>query len=140
MKFPRRDALIGGAKLNSVPSTFVANSKLVWSPVSTMPLDFHSKASWCAFEGANLCLLPSECRTLHTQWAWSSAWAILKLMLKHCSSKRKVAVLCSSNVHQTPENKRKATKAEEDLPTSIKEKETHWLRRAVSPLRHKAVK
>eukprot|EP00983_Pelagomonas_calceolata_P127668 1161429-Pelagomonas_calceolata.AAC.7 len=26
------------------------------------------------------------------------------------------------------------------LPASIKEKETHWLRRAVSPLHHKAAK
>eukprot|EP00983_Pelagomonas_calceolata_P031097 976535-Pelagomonas_calceolata.AAC.1 len=28
----------------------------------------------------------------------------------------------------------------ETLPTSIKEKTTHWLRRAVSPLHHKATK
>eukprot|EP00983_Pelagomonas_calceolata_P056848 1144809-Pelagomonas_calceolata.AAC.3 len=29
-------------------------------------------------------------------------------------------------------------KAEKTLPTSIKEKETHWFQRAVSPLHHKA--
>eukprot|EP00983_Pelagomonas_calceolata_P085918 1156651-Pelagomonas_calceolata.AAC.2 len=38
------------------------------------------------------------------------------------------------------EKKRKTTQAEETLPTSIKEKETHWLRRAVSLLHHKATK
>eukprot|EP00983_Pelagomonas_calceolata_P010714 346559-Pelagomonas_calceolata.AAC.1 len=38
------------------------------------------------------------------------------------------------------EKKRKTTKAEETLPTSIMEEETHWPRRAVSPLHHKAVK
>eukprot|EP00983_Pelagomonas_calceolata_P012465 399568-Pelagomonas_calceolata.AAC.3 len=30
--------------------------------------------------------------------------------------------------------------AEKTLPSLIKEKETHWLRRAVSPLHHKATK
>eukprot|EP00983_Pelagomonas_calceolata_P043165 1138792-Pelagomonas_calceolata.AAC.1 len=40
----------------------------------------------------------------------------------------------------TPEEKGKTTWAEETLPTSIKEKETHWLRRAVSPLRNKVTK
>eukprot|EP00983_Pelagomonas_calceolata_P047735 1140769-Pelagomonas_calceolata.AAC.10 len=30
--------------------------------------------------------------------------------------------------------------AEKTLPTSIKEKETHWLRRVVSPLHHDATK
>eukprot|EP00983_Pelagomonas_calceolata_P086222 1156720-Pelagomonas_calceolata.AAC.5 len=30
--------------------------------------------------------------------------------------------------------------AEGTLPASIKEKETHWLRRAVSPLHHEAAK
>eukprot|EP00983_Pelagomonas_calceolata_P051068 1142252-Pelagomonas_calceolata.AAC.1 len=28
--------------------------------------------------------------------------------------------------------------AEETLPTSTKEKETHWLKRAISPFHHKA--
>eukprot|EP00983_Pelagomonas_calceolata_P083942 1156261-Pelagomonas_calceolata.AAC.2 len=32
--------------------------------------------------------------------------------------------------------RKKTAEAEEALPTSIKEKETHWLRRAVSPLHH----
>eukprot|EP00983_Pelagomonas_calceolata_P016562 523028-Pelagomonas_calceolata.AAC.1 len=36
--------------------------------------------------------------------------------------------------------KRKTTQAEETLPTSVKEKETHWLRRAVTLLHHKATK
>eukprot|EP00983_Pelagomonas_calceolata_P061477 1146848-Pelagomonas_calceolata.AAC.3 len=36
--------------------------------------------------------------------------------------------------------KEKTTKAEEALPTSIKDKETHWLRRAVSLLHQKATK
>eukprot|EP00983_Pelagomonas_calceolata_P061974 1147076-Pelagomonas_calceolata.AAC.3 len=35
---------------------------------------------------------------------------------------------------------RQTTQAVETLPTSITEKETRWLRRAVSPLHHKAVK
>eukprot|EP00983_Pelagomonas_calceolata_P049050 1141324-Pelagomonas_calceolata.AAC.1 len=38
----------------------------------------------------------------------------------------------STSLHSR--KKRKTT--EETLPTSIKEKETHWLRRAVSPLHH----
>eukprot|EP00983_Pelagomonas_calceolata_P031534 989126-Pelagomonas_calceolata.AAC.1 len=38
------------------------------------------------------------------------------------------------------EKKRKPTEAEGSLPTSIMEKETHWLRRVVSPLHHKGVK
>eukprot|EP00983_Pelagomonas_calceolata_P039226 1137083-Pelagomonas_calceolata.AAC.1 len=40
---------------------------------------------------------------------------------------------------QTPK-KRKIAPAEETPPTSLKEKERHWLRRAVSPLNHKATK
>eukprot|EP00983_Pelagomonas_calceolata_P080083 1154984-Pelagomonas_calceolata.AAC.3 len=38
------------------------------------------------------------------------------------------------------EKKRKNRQAEETLPTSIKERETHWLRRVVSLLHHKATK
>eukprot|EP00983_Pelagomonas_calceolata_P009989 323992-Pelagomonas_calceolata.AAC.2 len=33
--------------------------------------------------------------------------------------------------------KRLDKNAEENLPTSMKEKEAHWLRRALSPLHHK---
>eukprot|EP00983_Pelagomonas_calceolata_P043535 1138947-Pelagomonas_calceolata.AAC.2 len=43
VKSLRHDALLGGAELKSVPIAFVANSKLVWSPISMMPLGFHSK-------------------------------------------------------------------------------------------------
>eukprot|EP00983_Pelagomonas_calceolata_P057754 1145204-Pelagomonas_calceolata.AAC.4 len=39
-----------------------------------------------------------------------------------------------------PKKRKETTYAEKTLPTSIKEKETHWLRRAVSPLQHKAKK
>eukprot|EP00983_Pelagomonas_calceolata_P038780 1136917-Pelagomonas_calceolata.AAC.5 len=39
-----------------------------------------------------------------------------------------------------PTEKKKTTQADETLPISIKEKEAHWLRRAVSPLHHKDVK
>eukprot|EP00983_Pelagomonas_calceolata_P127062 1161364-Pelagomonas_calceolata.AAC.2 len=36
--------------------------------------------------------------------------------------------------------KRKKLQAGKTLPTSIKEKETHWLRRAMSPLHHRATR
>eukprot|EP00983_Pelagomonas_calceolata_P075128 1152862-Pelagomonas_calceolata.AAC.2 len=44
-------------------------------------------------------------------------------------------------LHQISNPKeRKIAQAEGSLPTSIKEKETYWLRRAGSPLHHNAVK
>eukprot|EP00983_Pelagomonas_calceolata_P112676 1159905-Pelagomonas_calceolata.AAC.2 len=49
------------------------------------------------------------------------------------------AATCSPAYTQGKEKKRETTYAEETLPTSIKEKETHRHRRAARPLCHKAL-
>eukprot|EP00983_Pelagomonas_calceolata_P069722 1150478-Pelagomonas_calceolata.AAC.17 len=53
-----------------------------------------------------------------------------------------VALLVSGQCRPTKKDKKKTktTQAEDTLPTSFEEKETHWHRRSMSPFHHEAIK
>eukprot|EP00983_Pelagomonas_calceolata_P044281 1139237-Pelagomonas_calceolata.AAC.1 len=56
-------------------------------------------------------------------------------MEQHASAATPAGTVCE--IRQQHQQKGQWTAAEKAFPTSIKEKETHWLKRSVSPLHHK---